>query len=104
MLCVTLPRTSVHNAIFNGSSGERNNAEEAYGGLPLRHRPRGPCLGAVDDRASVHFTHVSAFGGPACAQFLKNGVILPNTQTLLPVMAADVAAARIELDKVLGAQ
>ena len=25
----------------------------------------------------------AAFGGPACAQFLKNGVILPNTQTLL---------------------
>ena len=27
----------------------------------------------------------AAFGGPACAQFLKNGVILPNTQTLMPV-------------------
>ena len=24
----------------------------------------------------------AAFGGPACAQFLKNGVVLPNTQTL----------------------
>ena len=24
----------------------------------------------------------AAFGGPACAQFLKNGEILPNTQTL----------------------
>ena len=46
----------------------------------------------------------AAFGGPACAEFLKNGVILPNTQTLLPVLAADVAAAREELDKILSQQ
>ena len=61
---------------------------------------KGIQVAALDQRWSDQ----AAFGGPACAQFLKNGVILPNTQTLLPVMAADVAAARIELDKVLGAQ
>ena len=44
---------------------------------------------------------VSAFGGPACAQFLANGVVLPNTQTLRPVLKADVAQARTELDKIL---
>ncbi len=53
---------------------------------------------ALDQRWSDQ----AAFGGPACAQFLKNGVILPNTQTLMPVLAADVAAARVELDRILG--
>jgi ribose transport system substrate-binding protein len=61
---------------------------------------KGLQVAALDQRWSDQ----AAFGGPACAQFLKNGVILPNTQTLLPIMAADVAAARIELDKVLGQQ
>ena len=46
----------------------------------------------------------AAFGGPACAQFLKNGVILPNTQTLMPVMADQVDAQRKELDRILGQQ
>ena len=46
-------------------------------------------MAALDQRWSDQ----AAFGGPACAQFLKNGVILPNTQTLLPVMADGVAAA-----------
>ena len=44
----------------------------------------------------------AAFGGPACAQFLRNGVVLPNTQTLRPVLKADVPRARAELDKILG--
>jgi ABC-type sugar transport system substrate-binding protein len=43
----------------------------------------------------------AAFGGPACAQFLVNGVILPNTQTLRPVLKVDVPRARAELDKIL---
>jgi ribose transport system substrate-binding protein len=55
-------------------------------------------VAALDQRWSDQ----AAFGAPACAQFLKNGVILPNTQTLLPVMKADVAAARTELDRILG--
>lgn len=46
----------------------------------------------------------AAFGGPACAQFLKNGVILPNTQTLKAVMKDGVEQARKELDTTLQAQ
>lgn len=59
---------------------------------------KGIQVAALDQR----WADQAAFGGPACAQFLKNGVILPNTQTLLPVMADGVAAARVELDKILG--
>ncbi len=59
---------------------------------------KGIQVAALDQRWSDQ----AAFGGPACAQFLKNGVILPNTQTLKPVMKADVAAARTELDRILG--
>ena len=44
----------------------------------------------------------AAFGGPACAQFLTKGVILPNTQTLKAVLADGVDQARAELDRVLG--
>lgn len=61
---------------------------------------KGLQVAALDQRWSDQ----AAFGGPACAQFLKNGVILPNTQTLLPVLAADVPAAREELDRILGQQ
>jgi ABC-type sugar transport system substrate-binding protein len=43
----------------------------------------------------------AAFGGPACARFLSSGVILPNTQTLLPIVKADVPAARAELASTL---
>ncbi|MFI0842858.1 sugar ABC transporter substrate-binding protein [Mesorhizobium sp. IMUNJ 23232] len=46
----------------------------------------------------------AAFGGPACAKFLKDGEILPNTQTLKAVMKADVAKAREELDRTLQAK
>jgi ABC-type sugar transport system substrate-binding protein len=59
---------------------------------------KGVQVAALDQRWSDQ----AAFGGPACAQFLKNGVILPNTQTLLPVMKDQVAAARAELDRILG--
>ena len=55
-------------------------------------------MAALDQRWSDQ----AAFGGPACAQFFKNGVVLPNTQTLLPVMKEQVAAARKELDRILG--
>jgi ribose transport system substrate-binding protein len=59
---------------------------------------KGTQVAALDQRWSDQ----AAFGGPACAQFLKNGVILPNSQTLLPIMKDQVAAARIELDRILG--
>ena len=59
---------------------------------------KGVQVAALDQRWSDQ----AAFGAPACAQFLKNGVVLPNTQTLLPVMKDQVAAARTELDRILG--
>jgi ABC-type sugar transport system substrate-binding protein len=43
----------------------------------------------------------AAFGGPACAQFLGNGVVLPNTQTLKPVLKADTADARAQLAAIM---
>jgi ABC-type sugar transport system substrate-binding protein len=59
---------------------------------------KGIQVAALDQRWSDQ----AAFGGPACAQFLKNGEVLPNTQTLLPVMKDQVAAARAELDRIMG--
>ena len=58
---------------------------------------KGIQVAALDQRWSDQ----AAFGGPACAQFLKNGEVLPNTQTLLPVMKDQVAAARAELDRIM---
>ena len=46
----------------------------------------------------------AGFGAVACAAFLKNGEILPNTQTLKAVMKDGVAQAREELDRTMGAQ
>jgi ribose transport system substrate-binding protein len=59
---------------------------------------KGMQVAALDQRWSDQ----AAFGGPACAQFLKNGAVLPNSQTLLPVMKDQAAAARTELDRILG--
>jgi len=59
---------------------------------------KGTQVAALDQRWSDQ----AAFGGPACAQFLKNGVVLPNIQTLLPIMSDGVADARKELDRILG--
>jgi len=54
-------------------------------------------VAALDQRWSDQ----AAFGGPACAAFFKNGEILPNTQTLMPVMKDQVEAQRKELDRIL---
>jgi ribose transport system substrate-binding protein len=43
----------------------------------------------------------AGFGGPACANFLKTGKILPNTQELLPITKSGTAKARKELDRIL---
>ncbi len=43
----------------------------------------------------------AAFGGPACAQFLGNGEVLPNTQTLKPVTKAETAEARAALAAIM---
>lgn len=44
----------------------------------------------------------AGFGAVACAAFLKNGEILPNTQTLKAVLKDGVAQAREELNKTMG--
>jgi ABC-type sugar transport system substrate-binding protein len=63
-------------------------------------------LDAIDEGIQValldqRWPDQAAFGGPACAQFLANGVVLPNTQTLKPVTKADTAAARAALSSIL---
>ncbi|UDL91798.1 sugar ABC transporter substrate-binding protein [Mesorhizobium sp. PAMC28654] len=44
----------------------------------------------------------AGFGSVACAAFLKNGEILPNTQTLKAVLKDGVAKAREELNRTMG--
>lgn len=44
-----------------------------------------------------------AFGALACVRFATTGEILPNIQTLHPVLKAEVPAARADLDKFLSA-
>jgi ABC-type sugar transport system substrate-binding protein len=44
----------------------------------------------------------AAFGGRACAEFLKNGKILPNTNTLKPITQENEAEARVEFLKISG--
>ena len=43
----------------------------------------------------------AGFGAVACAALLKNGEILPNTQTLKAVFKDDVEQARAELAKTM---
>lgn len=43
----------------------------------------------------------AGFGAVACAAFLKNGEILPNTQTLLPITKENVDVARSQLDEMM---
>jgi ribose transport system substrate-binding protein len=44
----------------------------------------------------------AGFGALACAEFLKNGKILPNTNTLKPVTAANVVQARKDFMAISG--
>jgi ribose transport system substrate-binding protein len=44
----------------------------------------------------------AGFGAPACAEFLKNGKILPNTQELKPVTKENVEQARKEFNEIVG--
>ena len=59
---------------------------------------RGIQVAALDQRWSEQ----AGFGAIACAEFLANGRILPNTQTLLPIQVDQVEAARRDLDLILG--
>jgi ABC-type sugar transport system substrate-binding protein len=44
----------------------------------------------------------AGFGALACAEFLKNGKILPNSQVLLPVTKDNVVQARADFMKIAG--
>lgn len=57
---------------------------------------RGTQVVALDQR----WGDQAAFGAVACAEFLKNGKILPNTQELLPVTKENLAQAREDFLKI----
>lgn len=57
----------------------------------------GQQVAALDQR----WAEQAAFGGTACATFLKTGKILPNTQVLNPITKDKVAAARADLNRIL---
>ncbi len=61
---------------------------------------RGIQVAVLDQRWSEQ----AGFGAIACAEFLANGRILPNTQTLLPIQKDQVDAARRDLDLILGTE
>jgi ABC-type sugar transport system substrate-binding protein len=44
----------------------------------------------------------AAFGAVACADFLANGVIRPNTQVLVPVTQENLEEAREEFRRITG--
>jgi ABC-type sugar transport system substrate-binding protein len=60
----------------------------------------GTQVAALDQKWSEQ----AGFGALACAEFLKNGKILPNSQELLPVTKETSAQARKDLQAVLDAQ
>ena len=65
-------------------------------------------LDAIDQGTQVaaldqKWSEQAGFGALACADFLKNGIIRPNSQVLFPVTKANSADARAQLDAVLGA-
>ncbi len=56
-------------------------------------------LDAIDQGTQVaaldqKWSEQAGFGALACADFLKNGIIRPNTQVLFPVTKANSAEAR----------
>jgi ribose transport system substrate-binding protein len=59
---------------------------------------RGIQVAALDQR----WGEQAAFGAVACADFLANGVIRPNTQELLPITQENVAEAREEFMQIVG--
>jgi len=60
----------------------------------------GTQVAALDQKWSEQ----AGFGALACAEFLKNGKILPNSQELLPVTKENSAQARKDLQAILDAQ
>jgi ribose transport system substrate-binding protein len=71
---------------WNVSKGQLDAVEE------------GTQVAALDQR----WGDQAAFGAVACADFLKNGVIRPNTQELLPVTQENLAEARADFESIMG--
>jgi ribose transport system substrate-binding protein len=71
---------------WNVSQGQLDAVEE------------GTQVAALDQR----WGDQAAFGAVACADFLQNGVIRPNTQELLPVTQDKVAEARADFESIMG--
>lgn len=64
-------------------------------------------LDAIDEGLQVvaldqKWSEQAGFGALACADFLANGIVRPNTQELFPVTQENTAEARAQLDAVLG--
>jgi ribose transport system substrate-binding protein len=59
---------------------------------------RGTQIAALDQQ----WGEQAAFGAVACAEFLANGNVLPNTQELKPVTSENVDEAREEFLQVIG--
>jgi len=76
----------VHTIGWNVSQGQLDAVEE------------GTQVAALDQR----WGDQAAFGAVACADFLKNGIVRPNTQELLPVTKANLAEARTDFEKIMG--
>ncbi len=77
---------NVHTIGWNVSKGQLDAVEE------------GTQVAALDQR----WGDQAAFGAVACADFLKNGIIRPNTQELLPVTKDNVAQARADFESIMG--
>jgi len=76
----------VHTIGWNVSKGQLDAVEE------------GTQVAALDQR----WGEQAGFGALACADFLKNGIIRPNTQELLPVTKDKVAEARADFESIMG--
>lgn len=64
-------------------------------------------LDGIDEGVQVvaldqKWSEQAGFGALACAELFATGTVLPNTQELFPVTAANSAEARADLDAVLG--
>ena len=79
-------------------SAGKPTVEAKAGGNGVRKEPLVIQVVALDQKWSEQ----AGFGALACADFLANGIVRPNTQELFPVTKANSAEARAELDKVLG--
>ncbi|HKZ92119.1 MAG TPA: hypothetical protein VJZ50_08260, partial [Candidatus Limnocylindrales bacterium] len=76
----------VHTIGWNVSEAQLDAVEE------------GTQVAALDQR----WGDQAAFGAVACADLLKNGIVRPNTQELLPVTQENLAEARADFESIMG--